>query len=471
MTRDEIKNMMRDNPEALCDLVLELQEKLKKLENQIARDSHNSSKPPSSDGLKRIPKTRSLRKKSNNNTGGQKGHRGATLNKVDKPDHIEEHKLTGSCPCGQLLDDITSSEYQSRQVFDIPPLKIEITEHRAEIKYCTCRKKHVANFPEGVNAPTQYGQRIKSFVSYVMNYQHIPYERTVDLIHDAFNKHQISQGTLYNFQHACYQGLADEAQAIKEQIINSDVVCFDETGSSVNKDKHWIHSASTEKFTYYAIHKNRGHAAMDDIGILSEFKGTAIHDFWPSYLKYDCSHGLCNSHHIRNLTYIHERYKQRWAQKMITLLLEINKAVDKQKITHPCLDEKLIKIFEKKYQQILYLGDEENPPPEKKTKKPKRGRPKRSEPVKLLHRFKTYRNEILAFMYDFNIPFDNNLAERDMRMMKLHQKISGQFKNIFAAEMFCRIRSYISSVKKQNLNVMAALNNVFSGEPLFRAST
>ena len=469
MTRDEIKIMMKDEPDALCDLVLKLQKKLEKLENQIAKDSHNSSKPPSSDGLKRIPKTHSLRKKSNNNTGGQKGHPGSTLKKVDEPDHIKEHKVTSPCQCGLSLDDIVSSEHQSRQVFDIPPLNLEVTEHRAEIKHCTCGQKHVAKFPEGVNAPTQYGSHIKSFVSYLMAYQHIPYKRTTELIHDTFNKHQLSEGTLYNFQQACYNGLEDEDQAIKEQIINSDVVCFDETGSSVNKDKHWIHSAGNEDFTYYAIHKNRGHIAMDAIGILPEFKGTAIHDFWASYLKYECNHALCNAHHLRNLTYIQEQYKQSWVQKMKKLLLKIKNEVDEYKLIYPCLDEKTTQEFEKEYQQILSLGYYENPPPDKKPEKPKRGRPKRSEPIKLLDRFKDYRKEILAFMYDFNIPFDNNLAERDMRMMKLHQKISGQFKNLFAAEMFCRIRSYISSVKKHNLNVMDSLNKMFVGEPLFKS--
>ncbi len=375
MTRDEIKILMRDDPESLCDLILELQQKLEKLENQVAKDSHNSSKPPSIDGLKVVPKTRSLRKKSDNNTGGQKGHPGATLKKIDEPDHIKEHKVSGPCQCGLSLDDIVSSEHQSRQVFDIPPLNLEVTEHRAEIKHCICGKKHVANFPEGVNAPTQYGQRIKSFVSYLMTYQHIPYERTTELIHDVFNKHQISQGTLYNFLQVCYNGLEDEDGAIKEQIINSDIVCFDETGSSINKDKHWIHSAGTEDFTYYAIHKNRGHVAMDAIGILPEFNGTAMHDFLPAYLKYDCNRVLCNAHHLRNLTYIHERYKQSWAQKMIKLLLKIKKEVDEQKIIYPNLDGKVIEIFEKEYQQILDLGYEENPLPDKKIEKPKRGRP------------------------------------------------------------------------------------------------
>ena len=467
MTRDEIKIMMQDDPETLCDLVLELQEKVTSLENQIAKDSHNSSRPPSTDAFKNVPRIHNQRKKTNKNTGGQQGHRGTTLEMVDEPDHIKEHKVTGSCSCGKSLDDVSSTEYQKRQVFDIPPLNIEVTEHRAEVKHCSCGKKHVATFPDGVNAQAQYGQRIKSFVTYLMTYQHIPYERTTELIYDTFNKHQISQGTLYNIQSVCYQGLEDEVQAIKEQLINSDVVCFDETGSSVNKEKHWIHSAGTENFTYYAIHKNRGHQAMDDICILPQFKRTAIHDFWSSYLKYECSHGLCNAHHLRNLTYIHEQYDQNWAQDMIKLLLKIKHEVDEQKLTYPSLDEKLITKFEKEYQQILDLGYHENPPPNNKFENPKRGKPKRSEPMKLLDRFKDYRKEILAFMYDFNIPFDNNLAERDMRMMKLHQKISGQFKSLLAAEMFCRIRSYISSAKKQNFNIMDSLNKVFLGIPLF----
>jgi transposase len=470
MTRDEIKRMMHDDPDALCDLVLKLQERVKMLENQTVKDSHNSSKPPSTDGFKNVPRTKNRRQKSSNSSGGQKGHPGTTLKKVDEPDHTMEHPVTGVCRCGQSLDDIASREYQSRQVFDIPSLKIEVTEHRAEIKHCRCGQKHVAVFPDDVNAPVQYGQRIKSLVTYLMNYQHIPYERTTELISDMFNNHHISQGTLFNIQSVCYDALEHEDMAIKQQVINADVAHFDETGSSINKDKHWIHSAGTEALTYYAIHKNRGHQAMDDIRILPAFKGTAIHDFWSSYLKYECDHGLCNAHHLRNLTYIHEQYHQRWAQNMIDLLLKIKHEVDEQKLIYPTLDEKIIQKFEEEYQQILDLGDEENPPPDKKLEKPKRGRPKRTEPVKLLDRFKNYRKQILAFMYNFNIPFDNNLAERDMRMMKLHQKISGQFKSLSAAEMFCRIRSYIASVKKQNLNVMDSLNKVFLGIPLFAQS-
>lgn len=466
MTRDEIKSMLEHDPDRVCDFIIALMERIEQLEKRLSQDSHNSSKPPSSDGLKRSKKTSSLKGKSNKKSGGQKGHNGSHLNMVATPDQTIIHKLDNNCGCGHPLTDIVCSDYKKRQVFDLPPLTIEVTEHRAEVKKCLCGKIHVADFPAGVNSPTQYGPRIKSHLIYLMVYQHIPYERTVELISDVF-KHTISQGTLYNVYQACYDGLEHTDRVIKEQVINSDVVHVDETGTSVNKSNHWIHTASTTDFTYYACHEKRGFRAMNDIGILPAYKGTAIHDFWSSYLKYDCQHGLCNAHHLRNLTYIAEQYQQSWAQDMIILLVNIKKTVDTYKTTHHCLSKHLIQEFETIYQQILTSGYEVNPPPDETSQKPKRGRKKRSEPVKLLDRFKDYQNEILAFMYNFDIPFDNNLAERDLRMIKLHQKISGQFRNPFAASMFCRIRSYISSVKKHNINVMDSLIDLFNGKPVF----
>jgi len=466
MTRDDIKTMIANDPELVCDLILKLMERIEQLEKRLAKDSHNSSKPPSSDGLKRPNKTRSLKEKSNKKTGGQHGHNGSHLKMVANPDHTIIHELDKDCCCGRSLKDMIASSYQKRQVFDLPPLKIEVTEHRAEIKQCACGKTHVADFPDGVNSPTQYGPKIKSHIIYLMVYQHIPYERTVELIDDVFG-HSMSQGTLYNVYEACYDGLEQTDRIIKEQVINSDVAHFDETGASVNKQNHWIHTASTADFTYYACHEKRGAQAMNDIGILPEYNGTAVHDFWSSYLTYECEHALCNSHHLRNLTYIHEQYQQSWAQDMIKLLIDIKKTVDTYKTTYNCLSQQMIQKFETSYQQIVNLGYEVNPPPDEISQKPKRGRKKRSEPLKLLDRFNDYRNEILAFMYNFDIPFDNNLAERDLRMIKLHQKISGQFRNAFAATMFCRIRSYISSVKKHNINVMEALIDVFNGQPVF----
>lgn len=474
MTREEIKILIQIDPDAVCDRILKLQEKVQHLEerirhieNKLAKDSHNSSKPPSSDGLRRRKnKTKSQRKKTGKNNGGQKGHRGSNLKMVEKPDHTIRHKVNGKCSCGRCLENQPTIDQEKRQVFDLPDLKIKVTEHHIDIKKCECGQIHAADFPVGVNRPAQYGNRIKSLITYLMAYQHLPYERTSELVFDLFG-HQISQGSLYNFYQTCYDGLEETEEFIKEQVIQTAVVGFDETGANVNKDRHWLHSASTQDFTYYACHKRRGHIAMDDIGILGQFAGIAIHDFWSSYLKYECDHGLCNAHHLRELNYISEQYKQSWAQEMTKLLLEIKKTVDTTKLHQDGLAQYLIHDFENKYQKIIQTGYEENPPPAEKIEKPKRGRPKRSEPIRLLDRFNEHAKKVLAFMYDFKVPFDNNLSERDLRMMKLHQKISGCFRSKKGADMFCRIRSYISSVKKHDLNVLDALSSVFKGQPLF----
>ena len=466
MRREEIKKLIKTNPDLVCDLILTLEERIQQLENRLAKNSHNSSKPPSTDGLRRRKKTKSLRKRSGKRKGGQKGHPGSNLKMVEKPDHTINHEVKGNCSCGRCLENQPAIAHERRQVFDLPELKVEITEHCAEIKQCECGQAHVAHFPFGVNRPAQYGDRIKTFITYLMVYQHLPYERTTELILDQFG-YEISEGSLYNFYETCYNGLEESDEFIKEQITQSAVVDFDETGVKVNKKLHWLHSAGTQQFTYYSCHQKRGGEAMDDIGILPEFKGTAVHDFWSSYLKYDCKHALCNSHHLRELVYIFEQHKQPWAQDMIELLLEIKEMVDSTKLYQHCLAQHIIHDFENKYKDIIQVGYKANPPPNNKSKKPKRGRPKRSEPIRLLDRFNEHSEKVLAFMYDFTVPFDNNLSERDLQMMKLHQKISGCFRSKKGVEMFCRIRSYISSAKKQNLNVMDALIKVFQGHPLF----
>ena len=466
MTREEIKKLIEADIDLVCDLIIALENRNRQLENRLAKDSHNSSKPPSSDGLRKRKKTKSLRKKTGKKTGGQKGHRGSNLKMVEKPDHRITHEVKGKCSCGRCLENQPSIDQERRQVFDFPELKVEVTEHCAEIKQCECGLVHMADFPVGVTRPTQYGDRIRSFVIYLMVYQHVPYDRTTELIHDQFGS-EISQGSLYNFCETCYDGLEEPDEFIKEQVIQSDVAGFDESGAKVDKVLHWLHSAGTQNFTYYTCHQRRGNEAMDDIGILPEFKGTAVHDFWQSYLKYDCKHGLCNSHHLRELNYIFEQYEQSWAEDMIKLLLEIKETVDSTRPYQDYLEQHIIHDFENKYKEIIQAGYKANPPPAEKPKKPRRGRPKRSEPIRLLDRFNEHAEKVLAFMYDCTVPFDNNLSERDLRMMKLHLKISGCFRSKKGADMFCRIRSYISSAKKQNLNVMDALIMVFQGHPLF----
>ena len=383
----------------------------------------------------------SQRKKSNRNPGGQKGHKGHTLQMVDNPDHTEKCKIEKeNCHCGRSLKDKKVVGYEKRQVFDIPKPKIEVTEFQAEIKDCDCGARHVAPFPDDVKAPVQYGRRIKSQVTYFMNYQFIPYERMGEIIFDLYGQN-ISLGTLFNCNYSCYNLLEEPEEKIKNHLIQSKVVGFDESGASVNKKNHWIHSSSTDDYTYYACHKRRGKEAMDAIGILPKFNGIAEHDHWKSYFTFPCDHALCNSHHLREFDYIDEQYEQSWAGTMKKLLLEIKDTVDTVKLQFDSksLEDSVLEGFEKRYQEILLEGYEANPPPKVENEKKKRGRVKQSEPLNLLDRLKDYSKETLAFMYDFDVPFDNNLSERDIRMMKLRLKISGTFRNKLGADMFCRI--------------------------------
>ncbi|MBU4415201.1 MAG: IS66 family transposase [Proteobacteria bacterium] len=453
--------------EALEQIILALEERIEKLENKQAKDSHNSSKPPSSDGFKKQKRTKSQRKTTNRKVGGQNGHQGHTLHMVEDPDHTEKcHIEKQHCDCGRSLRDQKVAGYEKRQVMDIPKVKLKVTEYQAEIINCACGKRYVATFPEDVNAPVQYGTRLKSQIIYFMNYQFIPYDRLTELIDDLYGR-KISLGTVYNYNYSCYQKLEGLEEKIKDNIINSKVAGFDETGASGNGKKLWIHSSSTDVYSYYACHEKRGKEAMDAIDILPRFKGRAVHDHWKSYFKFDCDHALCNSHHLRELQYIEEQYNQAWPIKMKKLLVEIKDAVDMAKdLNCKNLKESVLEEFEKRYEDILQQGYKANPPPKVEHKKRKRGRIKKSESLNLLDRLRDYSEETLAFMYDFDVPFDNNLSERDIRMMKLRLKISGTFRNKFGADMFCRIRGFISTAKKQGINVFDAIEGTWTGNLL-----
>lgn len=471
LTREEARKIYQLGEEAVVDLLVRLTEEIEylhfrinQLENQLAKDSHNSHKPPSSDGFKKIERTKSLRKKSGRKPGGQKGHKGHHLEMVDKPDHVEYHRTPEKCPCGRSLKNKQPERYERRQVYDLPKIKIEITEHRAEVKTCDCGVSHTGIFPEGIDNPVQYGPTIKSVAVYLMNYQHLPYNRTCEAMEDLFN-HKLSPGTLYNFNEVCYNKLEKTEEIIKEQLVSSHVIHNDESGMYVNKDRLWVHSTGTELFTYYACHPKRGKEAMDDMGILPVFKGTSVHDFWNPYLNYEnCQHSLCGAHHLRDLNYIHECYNQSWAKEMGTLFCEIKEKVESVKEFCDQLDNKTVSKYQKRYQKIIEDGYNANPPPPSKERK--RGRPKRGEPLNLLDRFHNYPEKVLAFMYDFKVPFDNNLAERDIRMIKLKQKISGTFRDMQGARFFCRIRGYLSTTKKQKLNALQAITSVFENNPI-----
>jgi transposase len=473
VTREDIKSIYDLGPDAVIELleqlittnanlaqqVTDLKIRVQELENQLAQDSHNSSKPPSSDGFKK--QTQSLRKPSNKKPGGQKGHRGNTLKRVNTPDKTVTCSVHTCTHCGHSLDHVPVADYDRRQVFDLPPVSIEVTEYQAEIKTCAhCQTVNKASFPEEVTQVAQYGARLKAQLIYLMNQHLIPYERTSEICFDLYG-HRISVGALYRMNQCCADLLETPTTKIKEHIIASEVVNFDETGLRVEAHGHWLHSASTTDCTYYYVHQQRGPVAMAAAAILPHFSGTAVHDHWKPYLTYDCQHALCNAHHLRELTFIAEQEQQPWAQKMINLLIEIKHETDHAKACGAeRIDAVIIKEFENRYHNILEDGLKLNPDYDLKRKKKKR-----TKAQNLLHRLKNFKEPTLAFMYDLKVPFDNNLAERDLRMMKLHQKISGCFRKKTGAEIFCRIRGYISTARKQNWNIYQAIQSVVQDNP------
>ena len=448
---------------------LDLSDKrVRHLEEQLAKNSRNSSKPPSTDGFKK-PSPKSLRKKGQRKSGGQPGHTGHTLKRVENPDHTQVHHVDECECCHRALKNQKPQGVEKRQVHDLPPRRIIVTEHQSEIKMCDCGHLNKAAFPEGVNAPVQYGSGVKAAAVYLKNYQFLPFERTCELLSDLFGC-GICEGALANILASCAESLKTPVLSIKEHIEQASVIHFDESGSRVLSKLWWLHVASTPLGTYYDIHRKRGGEAIDEIGILPGFTGCAVHDFWKPYFGYSCHHGLCNAHHLRELIFVHEQHQQDWADHMIDCLLEIKDAVDQARETTDHLDEAQIQDFEERYQQVLDEGYAQNPlPPLPPNAKKKRGRRKKTKPRNLLERLDDHRKEALAFMYDFNVPFDNNLAERDIRMMKVQQKISGMFRTEEGAKTFCRIRSYISTARKNAVGAMDALTRLFNGNPFVPA--
>ena len=458
-----LKGKLQDS-KFMLQLVLILVKQVQDLKAQLAKDSSNSGKPPSSDGLKKKASI-NLRKKTGKNNGGQKGHQGDTLKPVENPHKVEKHKVDQCQHCGTSLENIQVTGCSSRQVFDIPPLNIEVTEHQVEQKTCPCcNKENQANFPTGVTQSVQYGNRIKALMSYLNSYQLIPLERTSDLIEDVF-AHRPSQAVILEANQSLANKVIPINELIKQLILNTPVVHFDESGLRVTEKLHWLHVASTAKLTYYTVHEKRGNVAMDEIGILPLYSGRAIHDGWQSYFRYMCKHALCNVHHLRELKFLFEYHDQAWANKMAKLLLEIKEMVKQAKENgKSSLSSPELKSFSRRYNYIIAQGYEANPLPIKFEKK-KRGRKKQSPALNLLDRLKLHQKSVLAFMFDFRVPFSNNQGERDVRMIKLKQKISGSFRVKLRADIFCQIRSYISTARKNDLNVIKAIQDAFSGVP------
>ena len=467
---EEVARLMSEHP-VLGAYITMLQQQLELLQSEVRSlrdrldlDSHNSHKPPSSDQGR---KSRSLRKKTGRRSGAQQGHSGHSLKFSDTPDHTLFHRVLVCTGCGADLSSSPVQDVSRRQVYELPPLSLEITEHQAEIKACPCCHTTMqAPFPDGVRHKTQYGPRVKALLVYLHNYQLVPYQRIGELFSDLFGQ-GISGGLIYSANQRAYDQLAGNEQAIKAALSLARVTHFDETGLYEMGKRIWLHSASNASYTYYHADAKRGKEAMDRAGILPGFKGVAVHDHWEPYKRYEtCDHAFCNVHHIRELQRAYEQDQKNWAKDLIDLFYEIKDTVDTAKEKGKChLPSAQLHLFCDRYRGLIDNAKEAYPDPPPK-EKGKHGRVKQDKSKNLLDRLDRYQQETLRFMYNFCVPFDNNLAERDLRMIKVKQKVSGTFRSKEGSAFFCRIRGAISTWKKQGHSILESLTQCFQPAPL-----
>ena len=422
--------------------------------NQLGLNSRNSSKPPSSD--KQRPE-KAPKKKSTKKRGGQPGHQGTTLVQTSEPDEVKKILFDRRrLPKGHDYQEVG---YEVRQVFDIDISRL-VTEYQAQVLEDETGKRYVAPFPEGVSKAVQYGSQVKAHAVYLSQHQLLPYSRIEEYFSEQLD-FPLSQGSLFNFNREAFEKLA-EFSGISQRVLSSATrLHVDETGININGKGHWLHCASNDLWTDFFAHEKRGSEAVDSRGIVPYFEGVLCHDHWKTYYRYTgCQHALCNAHHLRELVRTHEQDEQAWAGDMKDFLEKLNQEVHK---AGGSLSKKTCEHYREHYRMILEQGKKECPGPGEK-KKGQRGRQKKSKARNLLERLIDYESDVLRFMEVEDVPFTNNLAERDIRMTKVQQKISGCFRSFEGAEVFCRVRSYLSTCRKHDVSSSEAMTLLFRGE-------
>jgi transposase len=466
MSKDEELERLRQENAVLRDQVALLSERIQVLEAQLAKDSHNSHLPPSSDRFHRQPK--SLRTPSGKKAGGQPGHEGRTLLLSPTPDMVVVHAVEQCEHCQHDLRQVESLEVERRQVMDLPVKRVLVVEHQAQQKWCpACQQVSTAAFPQEVHAPVQYGAACGAVAVYLVQQQLLPYERACEVMEDLLGL-PMSVGTLQGLVQRCAQQLEPVEQQIKEALIQAPVIHQDETGLHVAGKHSWMHVTCTPTLTHYHVHANRGQTALEAIGILPKFRGISIHDGWASYFLYACEHACCNVHLLRDLIFLAEEHHCLWARDLKELLLDMKKATEQARQQgQDRLDPLEVVDWEAQFLTLLDEGDQAHP---RATAPPgTRGRCKQSAARNLLDRLRTCQQAFLCFLEDLRVDFDNNLAERDLRMIKVQQKVSGCFRSEAFAQAFARIRGYLSTLRKQRRPLLSALEQALLGHPLLPA--
>ncbi len=455
---------LRAENQQLREQVEQLGTRLHELEGRVARDSHTSSKPPSTDGYAK--KTRSLRKSSGKKPGGQQGHAGSTRHFVERPDEIIMLRPQKCAHCQASLQELPAEGYERRQRVDLPEIKAQVTEYQAlEVRCPGCQQVTRGTFPDELRASIQFGPMIKGIALYLLYGQFLPYARTAELLSDVCGCH-ISPGTLEAFVAAGTDRLVETEELIKQALRAAEVMGTDETGIRVQGLLHWLHVARTDKLTHYAVHRKRGKAATDAIGILPQFHGIMEHDGYSSYPQYThCEHAQCNAHPLRELCFLEEHEKEPWAGQLKDHLLACHLAVEEARARgETSLPTWLIEQLTTTYHQLVEAGLAGQPPPLRMPHQ--RGRVKQTKAKNLLDRLERDAQSILLFLSDFRVPFTNNGSEQDLRMVKVQQKISGTFRSETGPVAFCRIRGYLSTMAKQGHRLCLVARQLFAGLPL-----